>query len=175
MTFRLQLACAVIGVGLFAVWLHRACQPDVPIYSGPIHRDGQTSKNVTQKTSIPPGMVIFSVQVDKIVSGFVTPGVRVDVLLTNAESQTVTVLENVEVIALGSGPALVADLLVSPDDAQKLKLASFQGKIGLSLRNPSPQILPPQIPPPFDPRQNDPMQKPFPNLDAHSPRKPAKS
>jgi hypothetical protein len=35
MTFRLQLACAVIGVGLFAVWLHRACQPDVPSYSGP--------------------------------------------------------------------------------------------------------------------------------------------
>jgi hypothetical protein len=120
-------------------------------------------------------MVIFSVQVDKVVSGFVTPGVRVDVLLTNAESQTVTVLENVEVIALGGGTALVADLLVSPDDAQKLKLASFQGKIGLSLRTPSPQILPPQIPPPFDPRQNDPMQEPFPNLDAHSPRRPAKS
>lgn len=102
---------------------------------------------------IPPGMRAVSVRVNEVVSvaGFVTPGARVDVLLTgnptgNAESQTNTVLENVEVVAVGqklerntSGDAQTAaviTLLVSPDDAQKLTLASTQGRIQLALRNP---------------------------------------
>ena len=102
---------------------------------------------------IPPGMRAVSVRVNEVVSvaGFVTPGARVDVLLTgnptgSAESQTNTVLENVEVIAVGqklerntSGDpqsAAVITLLVSPDDAQKLTLASTQGRIQLALRNP---------------------------------------
>jgi pilus assembly protein CpaB len=102
---------------------------------------------------IPPGMRAVSVRVNEVVSvaGFVTPGARVDVLLTGNptstnEPQTNTVLENVEVVAVGqklerntSGDAQsapVITLLVSPDDAQKLTLASTQGKIQLSLRNP---------------------------------------
>jgi len=102
---------------------------------------------------IPPGMRAVSVRVNEVVSvaGFVTPGARVDVLLTgnptgSAESQTNTVLENVEVVAVGqklerntSGDpqsAAVITLLVSPDDAQKLTLASTQGRIQLALRNP---------------------------------------
>lgn len=102
---------------------------------------------------IPPGMRAVSVRVNEVVSvaGFVTPGARVDVLLTGNptstnEAQTNTVLENVEVVAVGqklerntSGDAQsapVITLLVSPDDAQKLTLASTQGKIQLSLRNP---------------------------------------
>jgi pilus assembly protein CpaB len=102
---------------------------------------------------IPPGMRAVSVRVNEVVSvaGFVTPGARVDVLLTGsptgtAESQTNTVLENVEVVAVGqklernttgdAQNAPVITLLVSPDDAQKLTLASTQGKIQLSLRNP---------------------------------------
>lgn len=102
---------------------------------------------------IPPGMRAVSVRVNEVVSvaGFVTPGARVDVLLTgnptgSSESQTNTVLENVEVVAVGqklernsSGDpqsAAVITLLVSPDDAQKLTLASTQGRIQLALRNP---------------------------------------
>jgi pilus assembly protein CpaB len=102
---------------------------------------------------IPPGMRAVSVRVNEVVSvaGFVTPGARVDVLLTgnptgNGEPQTNTVLENVEVVAVGqklerntSGDAQAAaviTLLVSPDDAQKLTLASTQGRIQLTLRNP---------------------------------------
>jgi pilus assembly protein CpaB len=102
---------------------------------------------------IPPGMRAVSVRVNDVVSvaGFVTPGTRVDVLLTGnptgaSEPQTGTVLENVEVVAVGqklernvSGDAQsapVITLLVSPDDAQKLTLASTQGRIQLSLRNP---------------------------------------
>lgn len=102
---------------------------------------------------IPPGMRAVSVRVNEIVSvaGFVGPGTRVDVLLTGtptggSESQTTTVLQNVAVIAAGqrlernaAGDAQstpVITLLVSPDDAQRLTLASAEGHIQLSLRNP---------------------------------------
>jgi pilus assembly protein CpaB len=102
---------------------------------------------------IPPGMRAVSVRVNEVVSvaGFVVSGTRVDVLLTGnpaggTEQQTSTVLENVAVIAsgqklertAGGDPQMtpVITLLVSPDDAQKLTLASTQGRIQLALRNP---------------------------------------
>ena len=102
---------------------------------------------------IPPGMRAVSVRVNEVVSvaGFVTAGTHVDVLLTGnpgggSEQQTSTVLENVAVVATGQklernaggDPQMtpVITLLVSPDDAQKLTLASTQGRIQLSLRNP---------------------------------------
>lgn len=103
--------------------------------------------------SLIPGMRAVSVRVNEVVSvaGFVVPGTHVDVLLTGnptgaAEQQTSTVLENVAVIATGSHlernaggdpqNTPVITLLVSPDDAQKLTLASTEGRIQLSLRNP---------------------------------------
>jgi pilus assembly protein CpaB len=102
---------------------------------------------------IPPGMRAVSVRVNDVVSvaGFVQPGTRVDVLATGNEGgnerQTTTVLENVAVIAVGRSlldriitgetqTAGVITLLVSPDDAQKLTLASQEGRIQLALRNP---------------------------------------
>jgi pilus assembly protein CpaB len=102
---------------------------------------------------IPSGMRAVSVRVNEVVAvaGFVVPGTRVDVLLTGnpvggSEPQTTTVLENVAVIAAGqrlernaagdpqSTPVIT--LVVSPDDAQRLTLASSQGHIQLALRNP---------------------------------------
>lgn len=102
---------------------------------------------------IPAGMRAVSVRVNEVVAvaGFVVPGTHVDVLLTGNpgagnETQTTTVLENVAVIAAGqklernaagdpqSTPVIT--LVVSPDDAQKLTLASSQGHIQLALRNP---------------------------------------
>jgi len=102
---------------------------------------------------IPPGMRAVSVRVNEVVSvaGFVTPGTRVDVLLTGTpgsggEQQTTTVLQNVAVLASGhtlertsTGEAqntAVITLLVSPEDAQRLTLASTEGHIQLALRNP---------------------------------------
>jgi len=102
---------------------------------------------------IPPGMRAVSVRVNEVVSvaGFVTPGTRVDVLLTGTpgaagEQQTTTVLQNIAVLASGhtlerssTGEAqntAVITLLVSPDDAQRLTLASSEGRIQLALRNP---------------------------------------
>jgi pilus assembly protein CpaB len=102
---------------------------------------------------IPPGMRAVSVRVNEVVSvaGFVTPGTRVDVLLTGTPSggndqQTTTVLQNVVVLASGhtlersaTGEAQntpVITLLVTPDDAERLTLASSEGHIQLALRSP---------------------------------------
>jgi len=102
---------------------------------------------------IPPGMRAVSVRVNDTtsVSGFVQPGTHVDVLLTGnpqgtSEQQTTTVLKDIAVIATGqrlernsageAQSAPVVTLLVSPDDAQRLTLASSQGHIQLALRNP---------------------------------------
>jgi pilus assembly protein CpaB len=97
-------------------------------------------------------MRAVSVRVNDVVSvaGFVQPGSRVDVLATGNQGggndrQTTTVLENVAVIAVGKNlernptgdtpSAPVITLLVSPDDGQRLTLAS-EGRIQLALRNP---------------------------------------
>jgi pilus assembly protein CpaB len=102
---------------------------------------------------IPPGMRAVSVRVNEVVSvaGFVTPGTRVDVILTGSpvganQPLTTTVLENVEVLAAGQKLQRTAEgepqtvpvitLLVSPDDAQKLTMAAGEGRIQLALRNP---------------------------------------
>jgi pilus assembly protein CpaB len=100
---------------------------------------------------IPPGMRAVSVRVNDViaVAGFVLPGTRVDVLLTGTpaggDSVTTTVLQNVAVLATGQKlernaagepqSSAVITLLVSPEDAQKLALASQEGRIQLSLRN----------------------------------------
>ena len=106
------------------------------------------------QSMIPQGMRAVSVRVSDIssVGGFVTPGTRVDVLMTgnpggSAEPQTITVLKNVAVLANGmnldrsilrseSQNAPVITLAVSPDDAARLAMATSQGRIQLALRNP---------------------------------------
>jgi pilus assembly protein CpaB len=104
---------------------------------------------------IPNGKRALSVQVNEVISvaGFVVPGAHVDVLLTGRpmtqgtqDVMTTTVLENVEVLAAGQewhkNPEgkpqayAVITLLVTPDEAQRLTLASSEGRIQLSLRNP---------------------------------------
>jgi pilus assembly protein CpaB len=105
---------------------------------------------------IPAGMRAVSVKVNDVISvaGFVTAGTRVDVMLTGNPTRdagpenvtTTTVLSNVQVLAAGQKlqknaegepqQVTVITLLVSPEDAQKLTLASTEGRIQLSLRNP---------------------------------------
>ena len=98
---------------------------------------------------IPTGMRAVSVNVNEVtgVAGFVAPGTRVDVLATvkfsgSNELRNVTILQNVKVLATdqhldhGTGnPAHVVTLLVLPEDAEKLALASQEGHIQLILRN----------------------------------------
>jgi pilus assembly protein CpaB len=105
--------------------------------------------------TIPEGMRGVSVAVNEVVgvAGFVIPGTMVDVLVTGhpvgKESSngdiTRTVLEDVRVLAAGQKieqdregkPQTVAvvTLLVAPDDASKLVMASNDGRIQLALRN----------------------------------------
>ncbi|MBP7569567.1 MAG: Flp pilus assembly protein CpaB [Acidobacteria bacterium] len=101
---------------------------------------------------IPRGMRAISVKVDDVVAvaGFVGPGSRVDVLVTVPEqsgSRTRTVVSNVEVMASGTRteqettggkPAsnTVVTLLVTPQDAERIALASYGGRVVLALRNP---------------------------------------
>ncbi|RPJ61381.1 MAG: Flp pilus assembly protein CpaB [Acidobacteria bacterium] len=105
-------------------------------------------------SAIPEGMRAVAVKVNDVigVAGFALPGTRVDVILTGSageRGQTDTskiVLENVQVLAAGqnveqdaSGKpqnVQVITLLLTPEDTQKLALASEDGKIQLALRNP---------------------------------------
>ncbi len=106
--------------------------------------------------AIPEGMRAVSVAVNDVVgvAGFVTPGTMVDVLVTGAIAGsnqqaggniTRTILENVRVLAAGQKvqqdrdgkpqTVPVITLLVTPEDASKLTMASTEGKIQLALRN----------------------------------------
>ncbi|MBZ5584472.1 MAG: Flp pilus assembly protein CpaB [Acidobacteriia bacterium] len=105
---------------------------------------------------IPPGMRAFAVRVNDVVgvAGFVTPGMRVDVVINGNSpggSGTLgtlarTLLQNIEVLSAGQDikkdgegkPMLsqVVTLLVTPEQAEKLSLAANQTTIQLMLRNP---------------------------------------
>lgn len=112
-------------------------------------------------SAIPEGMRAVSVKVDNVtgVAGFVVPGTRVDLIAVgtpntgaggNNEEVSKIFLENVEVLAAGQsverdaqGKPLknvqVVTLLVTPEDAQKLALASSETRLRLALRNPLDQ------------------------------------
>ncbi|HSY37254.1 MAG TPA: Flp pilus assembly protein CpaB [Acidobacteriaceae bacterium] len=107
--------------------------------------------------TIPDGMRACAVKVDDVVgvAGFVTPGMRVDVLIsgnppgtsnTAQGSQVRTLLQNIQVLSAGTDiqkngegkpqQVQVVNLLVTPQQAEALSLASNQTKIQLVLRNP---------------------------------------
>lgn len=107
--------------------------------------------------TIPQGMRATAVKVNEVVgvAGFVTPGMRVDVLITgnppgatnsSQGSLVRTLLQNIEVLSAGTdiqrdaeGKPLqvqVVNLLVTPSQAEILSLASSETRIQLVLRNP---------------------------------------
>jgi len=104
---------------------------------------------------IPPGRRAVSVRVNEVigVAGYVLPGTHVDVVATaspSSRSEDMTskvVLSNVEVLAAGTRleqdledgkpmQVTVVTLLVTPEQSERLALASTEGKIQLALRNP---------------------------------------
>ena len=105
---------------------------------------------------IPPGMRAVAVRVNEVVgvAGFVVPGMRVDVLISGNKpggdsglgTVTRTLLQNLEVLSAGQDfkkdaegkplPVQVVNLLVNPEQAEQLSLASSQTQIQLVLRNP---------------------------------------
>jgi pilus assembly protein CpaB len=102
---------------------------------------------------IPTGMRATAVRSNEIVgvAGFLYPGSRVDVMVTytppggGSGPVTQTVLQNVEVLTAGQTiepdpqgkpqTVNVVTLLVSPEDSQRLQLASSQGVIQFVLRS----------------------------------------
>ena len=110
---------------------------------------------------IPEGMRAVSVRVNEVigVAGYVLPGNRVDILATASpteqHSDTITkvILANVQVVTSGTRmeqdqekgkpiQVTVVTLLVFPDQAERLALASTEGKIQLALRNPLDKSAP---------------------------------
>jgi pilus assembly protein CpaB len=101
---------------------------------------------------IPEGMRAMSIAVDQVVgvAGFVVPGTRVDILLTaqptnRSESMTRIILQNLQVLTAGQIfqrdeegkpiPVNVVTLMVTPEQAEHLSLATSEGRIQLALRN----------------------------------------
>ena len=101
---------------------------------------------------IPAGMRAMSVPVDEVsdIAGFVAPHTRVDILVAIAgtgpgePSFSRIVLQNIEVLAVAQEIEHVKDqpevvkvvtLLVTPQDAEKLTLASREGLLRLAMRN----------------------------------------
>jgi pilus assembly protein CpaB len=135
---------AVVGHPLI-----RSLGPKEPI----LQRDlGIEGSGIGLATKIPPGMRATAVRSNEIVgvAGFLYPGSHVDVLATYnlpgaTSSLTQTVLQDVEVLTAGQTiepdpqgkpeQVNVVTLLLSPQDSQKLQLASTQGSIQFVLRN----------------------------------------
>ncbi len=107
--------------------------------------------------TITQGMRACAVKVDEVVgvAGFVTPGMRVDVLISgdppgtqNSKqgTQVKTLLQNIQVLSAGTDiqkdaegkpqQTHVVNLLVTPEQAEVLSLASNHTQIQLVLRNP---------------------------------------
>jgi|SRR5579863_2084585 len=108
---------------------------------------------------IPKGLRAMAVAVDEVsdIAGFVMPHARVDVLVSmtpagvNTQPFSRIVLQDVEVLAVAQQveddgadkPAVahVVTLLVAPDDAERLALASHEGTLRLALRNYTDQTI----------------------------------
>ena len=104
--------------------------------------------------AIPQGMRAVSVRVNEVigVAGYVLPGTHVDVVATVSPTSQAgdmtskVILTNVLVLAAGTKieqsennkpmPVSVVTMLVTPEEAERLTLASGEGKIQLALRNP---------------------------------------
>ena len=110
-------------------------------------------------TKIPKGMRAFTIHTPTVeagVAGFILPGNKVDVLLTldaqgdqnpSGGGSTVTLLQNVEILAIEQRVVAPAEskvdptqlksvtLLVTPQEVARLTLGQSKGRLCLSLRN----------------------------------------
>ena len=139
---------SIIGRGVIA-----------PIYEGEVVMDKRLAAAGAGgglAATIPPGMRAVAVRVNDIVgvAGFVVPGMNVDVLISGIPpgpqapngAKVKTILQNILVLSAGQNyqkdaegkPVVVpvVNLLVTPEQAELLSLASNETRIQLVLRNP---------------------------------------
>jgi pilus assembly protein CpaB len=124
--------------------------PNEPVIAGRVTEKGA---GYGLAPLIPEGQRAMAIAVNQVsgVSGFILPGSNVDILLTgtpdnSADRMTTTVLENVTVLSTGHRQqpnangqpenVPVVNVLVTPEQAEMLTLATDAGKIQLVLRNP---------------------------------------
>jgi pilus assembly protein CpaB len=137
---------AVIGRGILGAM--RANEPFLETKLAPKGTGGG------MPTLIEEGKRALSLQVDDVsgVAGFIVPGTRVDMLLTmpdpnDAQKQPTTraILQNITALASGTQlqkdpqgnpmPVPTLTVLVTPEQAETLALASNQGRLQMALRN----------------------------------------
>jgi pilus assembly protein CpaB len=137
----------VIGRGVIA-----AINEGEPIFD---NRLAAVGAGAGLAATIPPGMRAVAVRVNDVVgvAGFVVSGQRVDVLINGTPPggapngpKVKTLLQNIEVLSAGTNfqkdaegkpvQVPVVNLLVTPEQAEILSLASNQTTIQLILRNP---------------------------------------
>lgn len=109
--------------------------------------------------TIPKGMRAVGLKVDQVigVAGFVVPGMRVDIIVAGNPGQEYSdrgtmsklLLQNIEVLSAGQNiqrdaegkpiQVQVVNVLVTPEQAERVTLASSEARIQLVLRNPLDQ------------------------------------
>jgi pilus assembly protein CpaB len=125
-----------------------AIQSNEPVLKSKVSGFGQRA---TLSTLIDDGRRAVTIRVNDVigVAGFVLPGDRVDVLLTrqienNKDFQTDVILQKVKVLGIDQEAsdskekptvARAVTLEVTPEESQKLALASQVGSLTLALRN----------------------------------------
>ncbi|HZP48374.1 MAG TPA: Flp pilus assembly protein CpaB [Vicinamibacterales bacterium] len=143
----------VIGRGLIMPVIQN--EPILPV------KLASTEAGAGLPPAIPPGLRAVSVRVNEVigVAGYVLPGTHVDVLAVvnptdrHEEITSKVILTNVQVLAAGTKierdernnkpmAVSVVTLLVAPEEAERLTLASSEGKIQLALRNPLDKTTP---------------------------------
>jgi pilus assembly protein CpaB len=128
------------------------------IYEGEAIIDGRVAPRgagAGLASIIPQGMRAVAVRMNDVagISGFATPGQHVDVLIagnppgSTAGTVTKTLLQNIEILSAGQNiqkdsegkPVIVpvVNLLVTPEQAETMSLASNEARIQLVLRNPT--------------------------------------
>ena len=138
----------VIGRGVIA-----AINEGEPIFD---NRLAAVGAGAGLAATIPPGMRAVAIRVNDVagVAGFVVSGQRVDVLINGTPpggaaaqgAKSKTILQNIEVLSAGTNfqkdaegkpvQVPVVNLLVTPEQAETLSIASNQTTIQLILRNP---------------------------------------
>ena len=135
---------------------------------------------------IPAGMRAVTVAINEVVGvgGFLKPGLFVDVISVTRQNQDFvprTVVQNVEILAMAQddkekkesrGAKVVpsATLLVTPEQAEAITLATEEGQIRLALRAPDDTEIRKVAPPP---KPKPVAAKPAPRAAAPAPRRPA--
>src|SRR5688500_5694275 len=132
--------------------------PNEPILASKL---ASTEAGAGLPPAIPEGFRALSVRVNEVigVAGYVLPGTHVDVVATvsptdsRPDTTSKVILTNVKVLAAGTKierdiendkpvAVSVVTLLVDPLEAERLTLASTEGKIQLALRNPLDKTKP---------------------------------